>query len=106
MNSVAQTFKQDDRARLEWMLQRVQDHVTRLHEEHKQLSPESLEWIWVDNALFEARCELRRLKRALALAGRRWECVECGQVYGPEYLAAWGPRCDAECDGWLEEVTR
>lgn len=67
---------------------------------------DSLEWSWTDEALFEARCLRRNLRTALRMAGRRWECERCGQRCGPEWVAAWGLRCDAECDGWLRELAR
>lgn len=96
--SIAQT------AQLERMLQRAEEDVARLRAERARLAPDSLEWGWTDEALFEARCLRRNLRLALRMAGRTWECEHCGQRYGAEWVAAWGLRCDAECDGDLVEV--
>lgn len=98
------SIAQEDKARLEWMLRRAEEHAARLREERSRLPVDSLEWGWVDNALFEARCEARRLKAAVRMAGRVWECERCGALHGPEWVAAWGLRCDVECDGDLREV--
>lgn len=95
---------QEDRARLESMLQRAQDHVARLRGERDALDPTTLEWVWADEALFEARCEVRRIKTALKMAGLLFECERCGAIHNPEWVAAYGLRCDAECDGDLREV--
>lgn len=95
---------QGDKTRLEWMLQRAEGDVARLRAERSRLAVDSLEWAWTDETLFEARCVLRNAQRALRMAGRVWECERCGQRYGPEWVAAWGLRCHAECDGDLEEV--
>lgn len=100
-DSVAQA---EEKARLEWMLRRVEDHVARLREERRALAVDSLEWGWVDNALFEARCEARRLRAAIPMAGRRWQCTQCGEVYGPKWVSYYNLRCNAECDGDLVEV--
>lgn len=99
-DSVAQT------AQLERMLQRAEEDVARLRAERSRLPVNSLEWVWADEALFEARCLRRNLRTALRMVGRVWECERCGAIHNPEWVAAYGLRCDAECDGWLEEVTR
>lgn len=91
-------------AQLERMLQRAEEDVARLRAERAALPPDSLEWAWTGEALFEARCLRRNLRTALRMAGRAWECVECGEKYGPEWVAAWGLRCHAGCDGDLREV--
>jgi hypothetical protein len=88
------------------MLQRAEEHVARLREVHSRLPIGSLEWAWTDESLFEARCVLRHIRTAIRMAGRKWECERCGQRYGPEWVAAWGLRCDVECDGDLVEVDR
>lgn len=93
-------------AQLERMLQRAEEDVARLRAEHSRLPVDSLEWGWADEALFEARCLRRNLRTALRMAGRVWECERCGEKYGPEWVAAWGLRCDSACDGDLREVAR
>ncbi|PZA08622.1 MULTISPECIES: hypothetical protein [unclassified Meiothermus] len=98
------SIAQADKARLEWMLQQVEDHVARLREERSRLAPDSLEWGWVDEALFEARSLRRNLRTALRMAGSLFECERCGAIHNPEWVAAYGLRCDAECDGRLREV--
>jgi formylmethanofuran dehydrogenase subunit E len=97
-DSIAQT------AQLERMLQHAEEDVARLRAERSKLPVGSLEWAWTDEALFEARSLRRNLRTALRMAGRVWECERCGEKYGPEWVAAWGLRCHAGCDGWLEEV--
>ena len=93
-----------ERQRLESRILEVSRRVERLREELRAYRPYSLEWGWADEALYEARCELRGLKRVLALLGRSWECVECGTRYGGDWITAYGPVCDAACEGRLEEV--
>ncbi len=88
------------------MLQRAEADVARLRAERSQLPVGSREWAWADDALFEALCLQHNLRIALSMAGKRWECVECGEKYGPEWVAAWGLRCDVECDGDLKEVAQ
>lgn len=109
--SIAQNLEQRDRAHLERMIRRVEERVTRLYEERDRLADltdrqtgQNVEWVQADNALFEARCEQRRLNAALRMAGRRWRCERCGETYGPDWVAAWGLRCDIECDGSLTMV--
>ncbi|MEM4359815.1 MAG: hypothetical protein QXT45_04745 [Candidatus Bilamarchaeaceae archaeon] len=93
----------EQRSRLEQMIKQAEVTVARLRAERSELPVGSIEWVWADEALFEARCTLRNLRTALRMTGRAWECERCGQRYGPEWVAAWGLRCDAECDGDLVE---
>jgi hypothetical protein len=96
--------KAEEEARFKERLEQLRGRIERLREERAALDPYTYEWNWADGALFEARCEARMWRRALTMAGRRWECASCGEEYGPEWVAASGLRCHVECDGWLEEV--
>ncbi|AZF88257.1 hypothetical protein [Meiothermus phage MMP17] len=93
-----------DRARLEWMLQRARERLAQLREKRSRLPVDSLEWVRADEAVFEARCELQQIKTAIRMAGRVWECVECGKRYDYEWVYEYGRRCDVECDHELVEV--
>lgn len=52
---------------------------------------------------FERRCTVRYQRAVKRLAGKRWRCTDCGELYGPQYVAYNGRWC-SECDHWLEEV--
>jgi hypothetical protein len=95
MNSLAQ---------LQAKLQQYEAEAARLRQMRALLPPSSPEWQAADDALFEARCAIRHVERALRMAGRVWRCRDCGENYGPEWIAAWGLRCYSDCDGELEEV--
>jgi hypothetical protein len=57
-----------------------------------------------NDKLFELRCRAKWLEEAVKMAGKQWKCVDCGAIYGPEWVAYYGARCHMDCDGWLEEV--
>ncbi|MCS7069329.1 MAG: hypothetical protein NZN28_11970 [Meiothermus sp.] len=81
-----------------------QGQVERMRQMRSQYTPGTPEWQEADDALFEARCALRVAQRALRMAGRRWRCIECGEEYGPDWVASWGLVCHAECGYELVEV--
>ena len=88
----------------EEQIARLREHIQELREQRERLSPADYEWWWCDEALFEARCDLRRLLIAQRMAGRTFACERCGEVYDSRWVASYGLVCHAECDGWLREV--
>jgi len=82
----------------------IKARIERLRAERDSYPREAIEWIWADNALAEARYELRQARAVLRMVGRQWICLECGIIRGPEWVAYHGLWCDIECEGRLEEV--
>lgn len=83
--------------------QEVQARLSQLKERYGKLSlqkPSNHR----DDLMFELRSEMYWLETKLKMLGRKWMCKECGEVYGPAWVAYHGKVCDAECNGELVEV--
>jgi hypothetical protein len=80
----------------------MRKRAERLAERLAKLPPEHPEWQALANELFEARCDLGYA--VAAARPERYRCTECGKTYNAAWVRHNGLRCDAECDGWLEEV--
>lgn len=101
---IKDNIAQEDRVMMKWLLQRAKERLTQLREKRSRLPVGSPEWVKADEAVFEARCQFQQIKTAIRMAGRVWECVECGERYDYSWIYEYGLRCHVECDHELVEV--